>query len=230
MPAGWMIDQDDPARDEIVARAQKLHVDSSPDQASHDLGTITLKDGKQVQARAVHSVDPVIVSADGEYIVLIKRRNDPGKGKLALPGGLIDPKKTGGVETAIEAAVREAGEEVNFDLSHVKGKVIGTRNMNRPDDIRVVRGDGLFKAYGLRDGDVFMVSAQPVLFVVPRLTPDMINAGDDAEAGSAQLYKISDLKRENFGIPLHFDEIMQAIGKDAAAATPKQKFRNGPSR
>jgi ADP-ribose pyrophosphatase YjhB (NUDIX family) len=227
MPAGWMIDQDDPARDEIVARAQKLHVDSSPDKPAHNLGKIKLANGKEVNVFVVHSVDPVIT--DGEYVVTIKRRNDPGKGKLALPGGLIDPKKTGGVETAIEAAVREAGEEVNFDLSHVKGKVIGTRNMNRPDDIRVVRGDGLFKAYGLRDGDVFMVSAQPILFVVPRLTPEMINAGDDAETGSAQPYKISDLKRENFGIPLHFDEIMQAIAKHPAV-TSTPKLHKGPVR
>jgi len=231
MPAGWMIDANDPARLEIAERAKKLHVDSSPDKASHELGTITLSNGQKVNAWTVHSVDPVIISADGQYVVTIKRRNDPGKGKPALPGGLIDPKAggpKGSVETAIEAAVREAGEEVHIDISKAKATVIGARNMDRPDDIRIARGDGLFKAYGIKDGEAFMVSAQPVLFIVPGLSQEMINAGDDAEEGSAKLVKISDLKKEDFGIPLHYDEIMQAV--KAATVVSKPKVNKGPAR
>ena len=44
-------------------------------------------------------------------IVLIKRAREPGKGKLDLPGGFIDPD-----ESAEEAVVREVKEEINIDI------------------------------------------------------------------------------------------------------------------
>ena len=44
-------------------------------------------------------------------IVLIERAKDPGKGKLDLPGGFVDPK-----ESAEEAVKREIKEELGIDL------------------------------------------------------------------------------------------------------------------
>src|SRR3954470_18850838 len=109
----WMIDEKDPARFEIVERAKKLGITGSPEKAAHALGEITLADGKTVRAHVVHAVDPIIT--DGKEIVMINRRHPPYVGKPALPGGFIDPTKGGGVESAVQAAGREAAEETGSD-------------------------------------------------------------------------------------------------------------------
>lgn len=44
-------------------------------------------------------------------IVLIRRKQEPGKGLLDLPGGFVDPE-----ETAEEAAKREIREELKIDV------------------------------------------------------------------------------------------------------------------
>jgi ADP-ribose pyrophosphatase YjhB (NUDIX family) len=49
-----------------------------------------------------------------EQIVLIKRSQEPGKGKLDLPGGFVDPD-----EGAEKAARREVKEELGLDLGAV---------------------------------------------------------------------------------------------------------------
>ena len=51
-----------------------------------------------------------ILKCEGK-IVLIRRSNEPGKGKLDLPGGFLDPN-----ETAEEAVKREIDEELNMDI------------------------------------------------------------------------------------------------------------------
>lgn len=48
-------------------------------------------------------------------IVLIKRAKEPGKGKLDLPGGFVDPK-----ESAEKALIREVKEELNINLNRLK--------------------------------------------------------------------------------------------------------------
>jgi len=48
-------------------------------------------------------------------IVLIKRAKEPGKGKLDLPGGFVDPE-----ESAEEAVIREIKEELRIDLKEPK--------------------------------------------------------------------------------------------------------------
>ncbi len=54
------------------------------------------------------TVDAIIQK--GESIVLIRRRNEPFKGRLAFPGGFV------GNETVEEAAAREAREETGLDV------------------------------------------------------------------------------------------------------------------
>ncbi|OHB80286.1 MAG: hypothetical protein A2Z25_07030 [Planctomycetes bacterium RBG_16_55_9] len=51
----------------------------------------------------------------GEQIVLIKRSQEPGKGKLDLPGGFVDPD-----ESAEEAVRREIREELSMELGTLK--------------------------------------------------------------------------------------------------------------
>ncbi|MBN2592236.1 MAG: NUDIX domain-containing protein [Sedimentisphaerales bacterium] len=55
-----------------------------------------------------------ILEYDGK-LVLIKRAKEPGKGKLDLPGGFVDPK-----ESAEEALIREIKEELNINLNGPK--------------------------------------------------------------------------------------------------------------
>ena len=206
---GWMIDNSDPARLEIVRRAKELGITSSPDKASNALGIITLADGKLVNAYVVHAVDAIIT--DGIELVMINRLHDPGRGKPALPGGLIDPTKDGGVESAIQAASREAAEEAGVDLSKAKATLIGTRNMNRPFDVRVATSNGLEEKYGIKEGDIFMVSTQAVRFEAPDLAHTKLTAGDDALPGTARRIKIKSLSKDSLGIPDHFDMIKQAF-------------------
>lgn len=202
--ANWMIDADDPARLEIVKRAQALGITGNPDKAAHSLGAITLRDGRTVNAHVIHAVDPLIT--DGSEIVMINRSHNPGKGKPALPGGFIDPGQ-GGVETGVQAAVREAMEEVGIELGD--GTLLGTRNLNRPYDVRVAQND--MPQYGIAQGDIFMVSTQGVRFDVPDLAGTALIAGDDAEPGSARRVRIDSLSQNSVGVPDHYEMIVAAF-------------------
>ena len=56
----------------------------------------------------------VILEYDGK-VVLIKRAKEPGKGKLDLPGGFVDPE-----ESAEDAVIRETKEEINIDIKELR--------------------------------------------------------------------------------------------------------------
>lgn len=206
----WTIDKSDPARTEIVTRAKGLGIKGDPDRAAHPLGMMVLADGREVCAHVVHAIDPVIT--DGVNVVMIDRMNDPGRGKPALPGGFIDPAGSG-VESGVQAAMREANEEAGVDLKSFSASaaLVGDRNMDRPHDVRVARGHGLEKKYGIREGDIFMVSTQAVLFRVPDLNAISLVAGDDAVPGSARCVRIGGLTPENIASPDHLDMIKDAL-------------------
>ncbi len=61
------------------------------------------------------TVDAVILFNNKKDIVLIRRKNPPFKGELALPGGFVDVG-----ETVEEACIREAYEETNINVKIVK--------------------------------------------------------------------------------------------------------------
>lgn len=207
LKTSWMIADKDPARDEIVKRAMALGITGDPDQAVHSLGQITLANGKTVNAHVIHAVDAVIT--DGTSVVMINRAFDPGAGKPALPGGFLDPLPKGKVESSSQAAAREGLEEVGLELKD--GRIIGTRNMNRPHDIRVAQGDYLKETYGIADGDVFMVSTQAVRFDVEDLSNTSLIAGDDAKPGSARRVDLTTISRSTVGIADHADMIHEAM-------------------
>lgn len=207
MPKGWMIDNNDPVRFEIAERAEALGIVGNPDKAAHALGPVTLANGKTVNAFVVHAVDPIIT--DGRRIVMINRSHEPRKGMPALPGGMIDPTADG-VESAIQAAAREAAEEAGAQLDTSHATLIGTRNMNRPFDVRIAINDSMEK-YGIKKGDVFMVSTQAVRFDVDDLSKIKFVAGDDAEPGSVRLVEIGSITREMIGLSDHYDMIAAAF-------------------
>lgn len=63
-----------------------------------------------------------VVIRCGEEILLTKRNQDPGKGKLDLAGGFVDPN-----ETAEETCKRELMEEMNIEIDISQLKIISTQ-------------------------------------------------------------------------------------------------------
>ncbi len=62
-------------------------------------------------------------------VVLIKRAKDPGKGKLDLPGGFVDPE-----ESAEEAVIREIKEELKIDIREPK-YLVSFPNIYKYEDV-----------------------------------------------------------------------------------------------
>ncbi len=57
------------------------------------------------------TADIILQNADGRF-VFIRRRNEPYKSMVALPGGYVEPGK----ETTMQAAIREAREEIGVEV------------------------------------------------------------------------------------------------------------------
>lgn len=60
----------------------------------------------------VLGADAIVLSEDG--VLLVERDHDPYEGEWVLPGGVVSPD-----ETAREACVREASEEVGLDVAPI---------------------------------------------------------------------------------------------------------------
>ncbi|MFX1344666.1 MAG: NUDIX domain-containing protein [Promethearchaeota archaeon] len=61
------------------------------------------------------TVDAVILLNNEESIVLIRRKNPPFEGELALPGGFVDVG-----ETVEAACIRETKEETNINIKIIE--------------------------------------------------------------------------------------------------------------
>lgn len=69
----------------------------------------------------------IVIIPHAEGLILIERKRNPGKGKIALPGGFVDEG-----EELEEAAIREAKEEVGLDIEICRELLRYTsRNVNQ---------------------------------------------------------------------------------------------------
>lgn len=91
-------------------------------------------------------------------ILMIRRRNDPFKGKFALPGGFVDPG-----ETVVQSAIRELKEETGLSFPQSRFRLVGVYS----DPGRDPRGWTI--------STCFVVKASP-------REVETITAGDDAES------------------------------------------------
>lgn len=107
------------------------------------------------------TVDAVVQQAD--RILMIERRESPGKGLWALPGGFLNP-----TERLFEACVRELREETGLSLSPGTLKNALRRHHVFDDPLRSARGRTITHAYHMQ------LDANEAL--------PAIEAGDDAQA------------------------------------------------
>jgi ADP-ribose pyrophosphatase YjhB (NUDIX family) len=188
----------------IIDRILREHDPNPQVGPAEYLGPITLPDGKTVGLYLRHAADPILLDDCGQT-VLITRRNIPGIGKLAIPGGFIDAG-----ETAEETARREAVEETGISpvlLRSARTLAVFPRRYDRPGDIRIAYSD--LPGTPIRTGDVMMVPTQAVCLKLPGdFNHIPLRAGDDA--GSVRVAKIASLKESDFGISDHLPMLRSA--------------------
>jgi 8-oxo-dGTP pyrophosphatase MutT (NUDIX family) len=188
----------------IITRILRDHDPNPVVGPAEYLGPFTLPDGKTVELCLRHAADAILLDDLGQTI-LITRRNNPGIGKLAIPGGFID-----GDETVDAAARREAIEETGISphlMSTAKTLTILPRLYNRPGDIRIAWNN--LPGTRIKQGDIMMVPTQGVCLKLPGdFTQLPLAAGDDA--GTVQVAKIRDLTPKQFGIGDHLPMLQEA--------------------
>jgi ADP-ribose pyrophosphatase YjhB (NUDIX family) len=198
---------DPAAQHRATIRILAANLGANPAQAVHDLGLMPLPDGASVRLYARHAADAIIIDSH-DQILLITRANDPGAGKLALPGGFID-EINGAAEVPLATAIREAHEETGIVTSLLThGTPVGHRTYDRPFDIRAAWNDP--PGTPIKKGEWFGVSTQGFCFLIPGDLHDItIAAGDDAK--HAAIYHIARLTLDDFAVPDHLPMIKAAM-------------------
>lgn len=202
--------QDPAARAEIVRRCRAGRFPDEPDAPAHDLGWLTLPDGTRTRIWLCHAADAVPLDDLGQTLLIIRRHN-PGRGKLALPGGLVDALPGGGMETSRAAALRELVEETGLppaSLAGAKVTQLGHRRFARPFDIRRAWND--LPGTPVREGELFTVSTLPFLVRIPGDLRELsLRAGDDASA--VRVVPAARVRQEELAVPDHFDFLREAL-------------------
>lgn len=193
---------------QLMRRCAALPALDEPSEVANDLGFITLPDGTSVRAWLVHAADAVLLDEHGQT-VLITRLHNPGRGKLALPGGLLDITPTG-LEASRIAALREATEETGIApllLAQAKVTQLGARRYVRPFDIR--RAWNNLPGTLVQKGELFSVSTLGFLVALPGNLHDIpFTAGDDATA--VTILPIRDVKADMLAVPDHLEMLHAA--------------------
>lgn len=119
------------------------------------------------------TVDAVVVQSG--HVLLIKRKDNPGKGLWALPGGFAETHLT-----LEQNLIKELREETNLKVAEkvIRGSIVNTKIFDKPD--RSVRGRTITHAYHI---DLGYYSDFP-----------KIKAGDDAQ--KAEWVPIGEIRRD----------------------------------
>jgi bifunctional NMN adenylyltransferase/nudix hydrolase len=93
--------------------------------------------------RIEHTVDSVVIQSG--YILLVTRKDTPGKGMLAMPGGFLNPK-----ERLLDGAIRELREETKLKVPEpvLRGSLVTSATYDDPN--RSERGRLITNAYLFR--------------------------------------------------------------------------------
>jgi ADP-ribose pyrophosphatase YjhB (NUDIX family) len=198
---------------EIMRRIKVANICvNQPLHTADSLGSLEMPGGKEISVYLRPAVDAVLLDDAGK-VVLITRRNQPGRGLAALPGGFIDLRHGSAsmVEQPAAAALREAREETGISentLAAAKVIPVGARDCNRPFDIREAWDD--IAGTPIKQGDLFAVSTQA--FCV-RIKGDLstipLQAGDDAS--KVRVAEVAALRAGHFGVPDHLSMIRKAV-------------------
>lgn len=196
----------------IAARCAALAQHDEPLVVANDLGLLTLPDHTQTRAWLVHAADAVLLDEHAQ-VVLITRLHNPGRGKLAVPGGLLDMTPTG-LENSRMAALREAVEETGITpalLARAEVTQLGHRRYARPFDIR--RAWNNLPGTPVQQNELFSVSTLGFRVKIPGNLRDIaFRAGDDATA--INILPVQDVKADMLAVPDHLEML------HAALATP----------
>lgn len=127
-------------------------------------------------------VDAIVVQSG--HILLVERKDHPGKGLLALPGGHVNPK-----ETFLDAAIRELREETH--IADEKGEIPPAMLKSFIDDKKTRLFDDPYRSARAR------VITNAYYFELPNRKKLFEVRGDD-DAVSAKWYPLGSLDAKNF--------------------------------
>lgn len=149
--------------------------------------------------------DAIVHNIDDNEILLIKRKNAPGKNKWALPGGFKNND-----ETFYECAIRELKEETGIDIINTNGFM--------------VEGVYLFDSPLRKDGGILR-NTNCYYFTASQDTLDSINLKAADDAVDLDWFSVSEIMDEIDMFHDHRDIISQMIGvyPEYARNNPKYK-------
>jgi len=195
---------------EIARRCRAGQFPDEPTEVANDLGLLHLPNGHSARVWLCHAADCVLLDDLGQT-VLITRLHNPGRGKRALPGGLLDKMAGGGIELSRLAALREAIEETGISpdiLADADVRQLGHRRHERPFDIR--RAWNNLPGTPVQKDELFTVST---LGFRVRISGDLkqvtLTAGDDATA--VNVVPAALVTSEELAVPDHLDMIHDAL-------------------
>jgi ADP-ribose pyrophosphatase YjhB (NUDIX family) len=92
------------------------------------------------QRRQVPCVGALIYD-DAGRILLVRRANEPARGRWSVPGGRVEPGEDG-----VQAVVREVAEETGLEV--VAGRLVGSVLRDAPDGAQYIVADYACHAVG----------------------------------------------------------------------------------